>query len=214
MRPRNESTGCCDTGGNPLPGLRGSTIRANAAPDSNPVSLGERKVCSRAEWPLSPWEDQDGRKRVPLEGHASATTSRAKPAEIHGLVKAGWKGCPTAPSQGSKTKDANHYQVAALCRRLSFLSTRKSPRDRTTARVVRQDLILQESSDDPYLSSAAGLLRRPFVAKLSEQILHFARAKIGLGVIEWDGAMQTALRCLEPLTRFVQAAKEMHRVAE
>ena len=49
---------------------------------------------------------------------------------------------------------------------------------------------------------------------MAEQILHFPRAQVGPGVIKRHRAMQTALRCLQPLARFVETAKEVDRVTE
>ena len=52
------------------------------------------------------------------------------------------------------------------------------------------------------------------VAELVEQVLDFSSPKVRFRVIQRHRAMQAALRCLEPLARFLQVAKEIHRVAE
>ena len=52
------------------------------------------------------------------------------------------------------------------------------------------------------------------MVELAEQILHFPRTQVGPGIIKRHRAMQTALRCLQPLARLVETAKEVDRVPE
>jgi hypothetical protein len=52
------------------------------------------------------------------------------------------------------------------------------------------------------------------VIELAEKVLDFARPNIGPCIIEGHGAMQAALRRLEPLARLVQAPEEIEGVTE
>ena len=52
------------------------------------------------------------------------------------------------------------------------------------------------------------------MVELAEQVLDFLRAHLRFSVIERHRAMQSTLRCLEPLACLLQVAEEMHRMSE
>ncbi len=52
------------------------------------------------------------------------------------------------------------------------------------------------------------------MAELAEQVLDFLRAHLRFSVIERHRAMQSTLRCLEPLACLLQVAEEMDRMSE